>query len=149
MISQPVAFEGAANAVAKLLDVAAGVAEGTLVASVVINIISFTVSKCVGQKFDVRMNRLINCLFPDLSPAKWTFVTEEVSRRVTVVFATDIEALHSGTEDDRGRVTNWFRSKSAEYGVAHLSSKADDAVVITALQQVEVVIQLALSGDVP
>ncbi len=58
MISQPGAFEGAANAVAKLLDVAADVAEGAPIASVVLKIISFTVSKWVGQKFDVRIDQM-------------------------------------------------------------------------------------------
>ena len=143
------AFEGAAHAVAKLLDGAAAVAEGIPIASVVIKCISFTVNKWTEKKFDVRMKRLIERLFPDLSPTKWTFVAEEVSRRVTVVFADDVEALHSGTEDKRGRVKNWFRNKCAEYGLAHLTTKADDAVVMMALQRVEGVIQLALGGDVP
>ena len=143
------AFEDAAHAVAKLLDGAAAIAEGIPIASVVIKCISFTVNQWTEKKFDVRMKRLIERLFPDLSPTKWTFVAEEVSRRVTVVFADDVEALHSGTEEQRGRVKNWFRNKCAEYGLAHLTTKADDAVVMMALQRVEGVIQLALGGDVP
>ena len=118
----------------KLLDGAAVVAEDIPIASVVIKCISFTVNQWTEKKFDVRMNRLIERLFPGLSPTKWTFVAEEVSRRVTVVFADDVEALHSGTEDKRSRVKNWFRNKCAEYGLAHLTTNADDAVVMMALQ---------------
>jgi hypothetical protein len=143
------AFESAAHVVANVLDSAAAVAEGIPIASVVIKCISFTVNKWTEKKFDVRMNRLIACLYPDLDPVKWTSVAQEVSRRLTVAFASDIEALHSGAEENRGRVKNWFRDKCAEYGLAHLTSKADDAVVMMALQKVELFIQLALGGDVP
>ena len=143
------AFEGAANAIAKVLDGAASLADGIPVASFVLKGVSFIVNQVQGLKFDARMNRMIQSLFPDLSPTKWTCVVEQVARRVTVTCACDIEALYSGTEDDRGRVKNWFRSKCSEYGLATLTSKADDAVVMMALQKVEAVSQLALGQSVP
>jgi hypothetical protein len=46
-------------------------------------------------------------------------------------------------------VKNWFRSKCEEYGLATLTSKAEDAVVMLALQKVDCVTQLALSDSVP
>jgi hypothetical protein len=143
------AFEGAANTIAKVLDGAASLADGIPVASFVLKGVSFIVNQVQGLKFDARMNRMIQSLFPDLSPTKWTSVVEQVARRVTVTCASDIEALYSGTEDDRGRVKNWFRSKCSEYGLATLTSKADDAVVMMALQKVEAVSQLALGQTVP
>jgi hypothetical protein len=142
-------FEGAANAVASVLDKVAEIADGIPVASFVLKGLSFIVNQVQGLKFDARMNRLIKSLFPDLSPLAWTYVVEEVARRVTVLCAADIQALHSGTEDSRGRVKNWFRSKCSEYGLATLTSKAEDAVVMMALQKVDCVSQLALSDSVP
>ena len=79
-------------------------ADGIPVASFVLKGLSFIVNQVQGLKFDARMNRMMQSLFPDLSPTKWTFVVEEVARRVTVTCASDIDALYSGTEDDRGRV---------------------------------------------
>jgi hypothetical protein len=102
-----------------------------------------------GWKFDARMNRMIKALFPDLNPLAWTYVVEEVARRVAVVCAPEIQALYSGTEDCRGRVNNWFRNKCKEYDLATLTSKAEDAVVMMALQKVDCVSQLALSDSVP
>jgi hypothetical protein len=142
-------FEGAANAVASVLDKVAEIADGIPVASFVLKGLSFIVNQVQGLKFDARMNRLIKSLFPDLSPLAWTYVVEEVARRVTVLSAADIQALHSGTEDGRGRVKNWFRSKCSEYGLVTLTSKAEDAVVMMALQKVDCVAQLALSDSVP
>jgi hypothetical protein len=142
-------FEGAANAVASVLDKVAEIADGIPVASFVLKGLSFIVNQVQGLKFDARMNCLIKSLFPDLSPLAWTYVVEEVARRVTVVCAADIQALHSGTEDSRGRVKNWFRSKCSEYGLVTLTSKAEDAVVMMALQKVDCVAQLALSDSVP
>jgi hypothetical protein len=46
-------------------------------------------------------------------------------------------------------VKNWFRSKCSEYGLATLTSKAEDAVVMMALQKVDGVSQLALGQIVP
>jgi hypothetical protein len=142
-------FEGAANAIASVLDKAAEIADGIPIASFVLKGLSFIVNQVQGLKFDARMNRMIKSLFPNLNPLSWTFVVEEVARRVTVASAPDIQTLHSGTEDDRGRVKNWFRSKCSEYGLATLTSKAEDAVVMMALQKVDGVLQLALSEGVP
>jgi hypothetical protein len=142
-------LEFAANAMATVLDKVAEIADGIPVASFVLKGLSFILSTADSLKFDARMNRMIKSLFPDLSPPAWTYVVEEVARRVTVLCAPEIQALHSGTEDRRGRVKNWFRNKCSEYGLATLTSKAEDAVVMMALQQVDCVSQLALSGSIP
>jgi hypothetical protein len=142
-------FEGTANAMASLLDKVADIAEGIPVASFVLKGISSIVGQVQGLKFDARMNRMMKSLFPDLNPLAWTCVVEEVARRVAVMCAPEIQALHSGTEDCRGRVKNWFRCKCSEYGLATLTSKAEDAVVMMALQKVDCVLQLALSDSVP
>jgi hypothetical protein len=142
-------FEDAANTVAKILDSVATLADGIPIASFVVKALSSVVNAAQGLKFDARINRMIKNLFPDLSPIKWTFVTEEIARRVTVVFASDIEAMYSGIEDNRGRIKNWFRHKCSDYGLATLTSKAEDAVVMIALQKVEEVSRLALSESIP
>jgi hypothetical protein len=134
---------------ASALDAVAKIADGIPVASFVLKGLSFIVNKVQGLKFDARMQRVIKSLFPDLNPLAWTYVVEEVARRVAVLCAPEIQALYSGTEDCRGRVKNWFRSKCEEYGLATLTSKAEDAVVMMALQKVDCVSQLALSERVP
>ena len=95
------------------------------------------------------MKLIIKQLFPTLNPASWSFVVEEVARCVTVASAADIEALYQSTADDRGAIKNWFRGKCAEYGLATLTSKAEDSVVMAALQKVEAVTVLALNKRVP
>jgi hypothetical protein len=66
-----------------------------------------------------------------------------------VACAADIETLYQSTADDRGPIKNWFRGKCAEYGLATLTSKAEDSVVMAALQKVEAVTVLALNKRVP
>ena len=44
---------------------------------------------------------------------------------------------------------NWFRNKCKEFDLATLTSKAEDAVVMLALQKVDCVLQLALSQSIP
>jgi hypothetical protein len=95
------------------------------------------------------MKLIIKQLFPTLNPASWSCVAEEVARCVTVASAADIEALYQSTADDRGPIKNWFRGKCAEYGLATLTSKAEDSVVMAALQKVEAVTELALNKRVP
>jgi hypothetical protein len=142
-------FEGAANAMASVLDKVADIADGIPVASFVLKGLSFIVNQVQGLKFDARMNRMIKSLFPDLSPLAWTYVVEEVARRVAVLCAAEIQALHRDTGDRRGRMKNWFRMKCSDYGLATLTTKAEDAVVMMALQNVDCVSQLALSDSVP
>jgi hypothetical protein len=142
-------FEGAANAMASALDKVAEIADGIPVASFVLKGISCIVNQVQGLKFDARMNRIIKSLFPNLSPLAWTCVVEEVARRTAVLCAPEIQVLHSGTEDRRGRAMNWFRTKCSDYGLATLTSKAEDAVVMMALQKVDRLTQLALSGSFP
>ncbi len=142
-------FEGAASSMASALDKVAEIADGIPVASFVLKGLSFIVNQVQGLKFDARMQRVIKSLFPSLNPLTWTYVVEEVARRVAVLCAPEIQALYSGTEDCRGRVKNWFRSKCEEYDLATLTSKAEDAVVMLALQKVDCVSQLALSDSVP
>ena len=143
------AFEAAASATAKLLDGAAHLADGIPIASFVLKGVSFCVAHVQGLKFDSRMKLIIKQLFPTLNPASWSFVVEEVARCVTVASAADIEALYQSTADDRGAIKNWFRGKCAEYGLATLTSKAEDSVVMAALQKVEAVTVLALNKRVP
>jgi hypothetical protein len=142
-------FEGAANSMASALDKVAEIADGIPIASFVLKGLSFIVNQVQGLKFDARMNRMIKSLFPDLNPLAWSYVVEEVARRVAVLCAPEIQALYSGTEDCRGRIKNWFRNKCSDYGLATLTSKAEDAVTMLALQKVYCVSQLALSDSVP
>jgi hypothetical protein len=143
------AFEAAASATAKLLDGVAHLADGIPIASFVLKGASFCVAHVQGLKFDSRMKLIIKQLFPTLNPASWAFVVEEVARCVTVASAADIETLYQSTADDRGPIKNWFRGKCAEYGLAALTSKAEDSVVMAALQKVEAVTVLALNKRVP
>jgi hypothetical protein len=143
------AFEEAACMIATALDNTAKIADGIPIASFVLKGVSSILNQVQGLKFDVRINRVIESLFPNLNPLSWTTVVEEVARRVTVACRLDIGALHNGSEDDRGRVKNWFRNKCSEYGMATLTSKAEDAVVIMALQKVDRVLQFALSTTFP
>jgi hypothetical protein len=135
--------------IASVLDNTAKIADGIPIASFVLKSVSSMLNQVQGLKFNVRINRVIESLFPNLNPLSWTTVVEEVARRVTVACRSDIGALHSGSEDNRGRVKNWFRNKCSEYGIATLTSKAEDAVVIMALQKVDYVLQFALSTTFP
>jgi hypothetical protein len=142
-------LESAANVVVGILDAVKEIADGIPVASFVLKGLSFVVNHVEGLKFDARMNRVIESLFPELNPLAWTYVVEEVARRVAVLCAPEIQALHSGTEENRGLVMNWFRSKCSDYGLATLTTKAEDAVVMMAMLKVDCVSQFALSGSVP
>jgi hypothetical protein len=142
-------FEGAAHAMASALDKVAVIADGIPVASFVLKGLSFFVGQVQGLKFDARVNRMIKSLFPELNPVIWTCVVEEVARRLAVICAPDIQVLYSETEDHRACVTNWFRSKCSEYGLVTLTSNAEDAVVMMALQKLDCVTQFALCDCIP
>jgi hypothetical protein len=134
---------------ANILDGAAYCADGIPIASFVLKSVSFMLNKLQGLKVKAGVTRMITHLFPQENPTKWTFVVEGVARRVTVAHAVSIEKLHNGTEEDRWDITNWFRRKCEIYGLATLTSKADDSVKMMALKQVEAVSRLALQEIMP
>jgi hypothetical protein len=137
------------NTAAKVLDGAAGLADGIPIASFVLKSLSFVVNTAQGLKFDACMQLLIRRLFPDLDTVTWSSVVRKVAQSVTIAVAPDIEALYSGTEDDRSHITQWFLQKCSDYGFVYQTSKAEDAVAMMALKKVEEISHLALSKSFP
>jgi hypothetical protein len=139
----------ATKVAANLLDGAAYCADGIPIASFVLKSMSFMLKALQDLKVEAGVTRIITHLFPQFDSTEWNFVVEGVARRVTLAHAVSIEKLHNGTEDDRWDITNWGRQQCEKLGLATLTSKADDAVKMMALKQVEAVSLLALQESMP